>query len=298
MNTIEKAIGRLGEAKKGGSQTQVDVNVQAEGELNPPRPTPQDPAPVDKKASTNRVSLDLARLERMGFLTPESGRGQLTEEIRHIKRPLLLNAFQKGMAQGNASNLIMVTSARPGEGKTYTSVNLAMSIAKERDKTVLLVDADVAKPNVSRTLGLPPKLPGLVDYLEDGSLAVSDVLLKTNVPNLRVLTSGRSHIHSTELLASEAMRQLAEELAQRYSDRVVIFDSPPLLATTEAAVLAGLVGQIIVVVEAERTTKQEVNESLGLLDQSKMIGLVLNKARATFNADYYGYYGHYGSSGE
>lgn len=298
MNTIEKAIGRLGEVKKSGAQAPLDVPVQVGEELNPAQDMAQDTEGAGQKNSKNRIVLDLARLERMGFLTPESGRGQLTEEIRHIKRPLLLNAFQKGVSHGDASNLIMVTSARPGEGKTFTSVNLAMSIAKERGKTVLLVDADVAKPNISRTLGLPLKLPGLVDYLMDDSLVLSEVMLKTNVPNLRVLTSGRSHIHSTELLASEAMRLLVEELSQRYSDRVVVFDSPPLLATTEAAVLAGLVGQIVMVVEAEKTTKQEVNEALGMLDQSKMIGLVLNKARATFTSDYYGYYGYYGASGE
>jgi exopolysaccharide/PEP-CTERM locus tyrosine autokinase len=298
MNTIEKAIGRLGAAKKTEAQVPVDVPVQVEGDLNLGQTALHSAKGDEKKTSKNRISLDLARLERMGFLTPESGRGQLTEEIRHIKRPLLLNAFQKGISHGDSSNLIMVTSARPGEGKTFTSVNLAMSIAKERGKTVLLVDADVAKPNVSRTLGLPSKLPGLVDYLSDDSLTLADTMLKTNVPNLRVLTSGRTHIHSTELLASEAMRLLVEELSQRYSDRVVIFDSPPMLATTEAAVLAGLVGQIVVVVEAEKTTKQEINEAVGMLDQSKMIGLVLNKARTMFTSDYYGYYGYYGSSGE
>lgn len=292
MNTIEKAIGKLGKGapSDGASPSGVTVELGAAASGSGPQ--------AARQGAANRVALDLARLERLGFLTPESGRGQLTEEIRHIKRPLLMNAFQRGDVAGDRTNLIMLTSARPGEGKTFTSINLAMSIAKERGKTVLLVDADVAKPNVSRTLGLPPKLPGLVDYLLDDSLALSDIMLRTNVPNLRVLAAGRTHIHSTELLASDAMSQLVEELSQRYPDRVVIFDSPPLLATSEAAVLAGLVGQIVMVVEAEKTSKQEVNEALGLLDQSKMIGLVLNKTRAMLTSDHYGYYGYYGSSGE
>jgi len=292
MSTIEKAIGKLGELTQGDTQPDFDIigsAVSGEGAAVS--------RPVSSKQSPNRVELDLAQLERMGFLTPESGRGQLNEEIRHVKRPLLINAFRSGEAY-QASNLIMVTSARPGEGKTFSSINLAMSIAKERDKTVLLVDADVARPSVSRTLGLQPKLPGLVDYLVDDSLALSDILLKTNVANLRVLPAGSSHIHSTELLASDAMRQLVTEMSQRYSDRVVIIDSPPLLATSEAAVLASLVGQIVMIVESEKTSRQEVNDALGLLDQSKMIGLVLNKSRPVFTSDYYGYYGGYGSSGD
>ncbi len=292
MSTIEKAVGKLGELGRNGIQQISDVS----GATVPERGV-ADPQPVSGKQSANRVELDLERLERLGFLTPESGRGQLNEEIRHVKRPLLINAFRSGDAY-QASNLIMITSARPGEGKTFSSVNLAMSIAKERDKTVLLVDADVARPSVSRTLGLQPKLPGLVDYLLDDSLALSDLLLKTNVPNLRVLPAGRSHIHSTELLSSDAMRQLVSEMSQRYADRIIIFDSPPLLATTEAAVLASLVGQVVMVVESEKTGRQEVNDALALLDQSKMIGLVLNKARPVFTSDYYGYYGGYGSSGD
>ncbi len=289
MSTIEKAIGKLGESNQGDTQQfpafagSAVMGAQSR--------------PVSSEQSPNRVELDLARLKRMGFLTPESGRGQLTEEIRHVKRPLLINAFRSGEAY-QSSNLVMVSSARPGEGKTFTSINLAMSIAKERDKTVLLVDADVARPSVSRALGLQPKLPGLVDYLVDDSLALSEVLLKTDVPNLRVLPSGCSHIHSTELLASDAMRQLVTEMSQRYSDRIVIIDSPPLLATSEAAVLAGLVGQIVMVVESEKTSRQEVNDALGLLDQTKMIGLVLNKTRPMLTSDYYGYYGSYGSSGD
>jgi len=292
MSTIEKAIGKLSELTQGDVQPASDIIGSAVSGAGA-----DESRPISSKQSPNRVELELARLERMGFLTPESGRGQLNEEIRHVKRPLLINAFRSGDAY-QASNLIMITSARPGEGKTFTSINLAMSIAKERDKTVLLVDADVARPSVSRTLGLEPKLPGLVDYLVDDSLALSDILLKTNVPNLRVLPAGRSHIHSTELLASDAMRQLVTEMSQRYSDRIVIIDSPPLLATSEAAVLAGLVGQIVMVVESDKTSRQEVNDALSSLDQSKMIGLVLNKARPMFTSDYYGYYGGYGSSGD
>jgi exopolysaccharide/PEP-CTERM locus tyrosine autokinase len=258
------------------------------------RATQESASKVAEEKNSRRLMLDLAKLEKMGFLTPESGRSQLAEEMRHIKLPLLLNAFvdQSDFSKNNL-NLIMVTSSRPGEGKTYTSLNLAMSIAKERDKTVLLVDADVAKPGVTRVLGME-SAKGLVDYLLDDGLDIPDVMLKTNVPNLRFIPAGRRHIHSTELLTSENMKQLIEELATRYPDRVVIFDSPPLLATSEASVVAELVGQIVMVVEAEQTSKEEVQEALSLIGENKVLGLVLNKSRGSFGTDYYGYYGKYG----
>src|SRR3569623_487404 len=175
----------------------------------------------------SRISLEFERLAAAGMVTPDGERSQMAEEFRHIKRPLLLNAFGEGAMPKPNRNLLMVTSARPNEGKTFTAINLALSIALERDRTVLLVDADVARPSVARMLDFPGTA-GLVDYLAD--------------------PAGRRHSHSTELLASEAMQQLAQELADRYSDRVVVFDSPPLLATTEAAVLAGLMGQVVMVV--------------------------------------------------
>ena len=308
MSTIEKALEKL---KQGSSQSQSQMGAAPivkpveQPQITPSAKPQIDPSinlsieifsePVSDEGKTSRrLMLDLARLEKMGFLTPETGRNQLAEEMRHIKRPLLLNAFgdQREIGKNNL-NLIMVTSSKPGEGKTYTSLNLAMSIAKERDKTVLLVDADVAKPGVTRVLGME-SAKGLVDYLLDDALDLPDVMMKTNVPNLRFIPAGKRHIHSTELLTSENMKQLTEELATRYPDRVVIFDSPPLLATSEAAVVAELVGQIVMVVEAEKTSKQEVQEALNQIGEEKVLGLVLNKSRGAFGTDYYGYYGNYG----
>lgn len=304
MSTIEKALEKL---RQGSGQP---LNHLPGHPPEQPLAVAQEPlqggASADQHANmasaskgregktSQRLILDLAKLEKMGFLTPEAGRSQLAEEMRHIKRPLLLNAFgdQSDFANSNL-NLIMVTSSRPGEGKTYTSLNLAMSIAKERDKTVLLVDADVAKPGVTRVLNME-SAKGLVDYLVDDALDIPDVMMKTNVPNLRFIPAGRRHIHSTELLTSENMKQLTEELATRYPDRVVIFDSPPLLATSEASVVAELVGQIVMVVEAERTSKEEVQEALSLIAENKVMGLILNKSRGSFGTDYYGYYGKYG----
>lgn len=305
MSTIEKALEKL---RQGAKQTPAQSGVEAADSqaeplesVAPPSNTPAaqevgvqaHEANGHEGKTSRRLMLDLAKLEKMGFLTPETGRSQLAEEMRHIKRPLLLNAFGDQREAGSNLNLIMVTSSRPGEGKTYTSLNLAMSIAKERDKTVLLVDADVAKPGVTRILGME-SAKGLVEYLLDDDLDLPDVMMKTNVPNLRFIPAGRRHIHSTELLTSENMKQLTEELATRYPDRVVIFDSPPLLATSEALVVTELVGQIVMVVEAEKTSKEEVQEALSLIGENKILGLVLNKSRGSFGTDYYGYYGKYG----
>ncbi len=211
-----------------------------------------------------------------------------------------MNATGKGAAPIRNGNLIMVTSALPGEGKSFTAVNLAMSIAMELDHTVLLVDADVARPTVPKLLGLPATR-GLLDVLVDESVELSQVMLKTDVEKLSVLLSGTKHPRATELLASEAMNQLLDDLASRYSDRIIIFDSPPLLVTTEARVLASHIGQVVVVVEAQRTGHAAVKQALAAIDACPVKLMMLNKGRSSSKGGSYGYgygygYGHgYGS---
>lgn len=223
-----------------------------------------------------------------GHLGPE-----FSDEYRRIKRPLLSNAFGKSASLVDHGNLILVTSSVMGEGKTTTSVNLALSIAQERDHTVLLVDCDVAKQGVSRLLGVS-SMPGLIDVLEDDYFTVGDALLRTDVPELSVLAAGKRHEYVTELLASQRMRNLVEEMASRYDDRVIIFDAPPLLPTPQTQVLAGLVGQIVFVIEAVQTPQSAVGEALDMIRGDKPIGLVLNKSAGTFGRSGY-YYGYYGS---
>ena len=155
-----------------------------------------------------------------------------------IKRPLIDNAMGKGATQIENGNLIMITSALPGEGKTYTATNLAMSIAMELDNTVMLVDADVARPNLLKRLGVPPAR-GLMDVLVDESIELSQVLLRTNVEKLTILPSGTPHPRATELLASDAMINLLADMANRYSYRIIIFDSPPALAASPASSARG-----------------------------------------------------------
>ncbi len=232
--------------------------------------------------------INLARLRQMGMVTPDSGRSTAAEEFRLIKRPLLSNALGAVRSGLKNANLIIVTSALPGEGKTFCAVNLAMSIAMEKDHTVLLVDADVARPSLLRVLGVPPA-PGLMDVLQSDTRSLADVILRTNVPTLSLLPAGRNNKQASELLASQAMSVLLDNIASRYPDRIVIFDSPPLLLTSEASVLASRMGQVVMVIEAETTTQRDVREALRRLENGPRVDLICNKARA-FGADYQGYY--------
>ena len=243
---------------------------RAEPHLDKPRMT-------TPKPGVRKVELDLAAMREAGLVTAASGRTSLLEDFRVIKRPLLQRAFGQAKS-ARPNNLIMITSSLPGEGKTYCAINLAMSIAMELDHTVLLVDADVARPSVLRTLGLPSER-GLMDILVDDKLDLSDVMLRTNVDTLSILPAGTSTPRATELLASSTMSNLVNEIAHRYPDRVIIFDSPPLLLTSESRVLASHMGQIVMVVEAQATTQQAVSESLRQLEGCSNVNLIYNKAR-------------------
>ena len=256
-------------------------------------PQPREVIPELRQPSgqpSRRVDINLEQLHRLGMVTPEGGRTPVAEEFRMIKRPLIKHALAKGGGVGGSgrhNNLIMVTSALPGEGKTFCAINLAMSIAMEMDHTVLLVDADVARPSVPRYLGIEAT-EGLMDVLLNDKLDLSDVMLRTNVDTLRILPAGQSHKNSTELLASLSMSNLLDDIARRYPDRIVIFDSPPLLMTTEAKVLASHMGQVVVVVEAETTTQHAVKDALRQLGSDNNVSLVYNKTKA-FSGNSYGY---------
>lgn len=296
MSIIERALGKLG----GGTPPQVEPQPIVEAPVTQVAPEPVAEKPVREErparpaaVPARSVNIDIARMERLGMLTPNASRNQLAEEFRHIKRPLLANAFDSNASPERHRNLIMVTSAFPGEGKSFCAINLAMSLATEMDRTVLLVDADVARPRVLEYLGLRSER-GLLDILRDSRQDLSDVLLRTNIEKLSILPAGTASGHSTELLASEAMNALIDEVAGRYPDRIIIFDSPPLLATSEAAVLARHMGQVVMVVEADKTPRAAVKEAIGLIeDACDIIGMVLNKTNVSQGAaGYYGYGGY------
>ena len=240
------------------------------------------------------VKLSLEVLQKHNIQTNNDVENSLTaEEFRIVKRSLLLNAFAKGDAAIKNGNIVLVTSTQPDEGKTFCAVSLALSMAAERDLTVLLVDADVAKPDVLNTLGIKGG-KGLIDVIENKDMDLSECLLKTNIPNLTILPAGKKHKLTTELLASERMGDIIAEIARRYHDRIIIIDSPPVLASSSASVLALHVGQILYVVEADRTREEELHDAFKMIEKCKNISLLLNKARFTAGKKRFGSYYGYG----
>lgn len=292
MSLIEQAAQRLEQLRRAGIVVPEVAGPVPPGLAAAASPEPRRPESARK---SQRVTLDLDALGAAGVVTPSSPRSRVADQFRVLKRPLLTSANATGDAAVHHGNLIMVTSALIGEGKSFTSVNLAMSIAMELDRTVLLVDADVARPSVLRMLGLPPG-PGLLDVLE-GKADLSSVMLKTNIDKLSLLPSGTPHAQATELLASDAMRLLLDDISRRYPDRIVVFDSPPLLLTTEARVLATQMGQVVMVVQADRTLQADVEHALSTIKGCPHVNLVLNKARVDSTGGYYqgsGYGNGYG----
>lgn len=287
MGLIEQAAKRLEELRRAGVEVPVDPGTLPAVPVVNSRPSPAEPPAVRARAA--RLDLDLARLASRGLITPDQPRSHIANEFRVIKRPLLANAIEQGAARTHRGNLIMVTSAVPGEGKTFTALNLAMSIAMELERTVLLVDADVARPSLPRTLGIP-ETPGLLDVLNGRSAAIESYLHATNVGKLAFLSSGTPHSRATEVLASSAMSDLLEHLAGSDPDRIIVFDSPPLLATTEARELASHMGQIIVVVSAGETQVVDVKRALATIEACPLKMVVLNKASKAGHGVYgYGY---------
>lgn len=306
---IEQATQRLEQLRKAGVVMPEKLVAPATQQFGNSansyngRPAQEEIEPANSSAAapsvSRRVEIDLDALSAAGIVSPNAPRSQIADQFRVIKRPLIRNAMGKGASVIANGNLIMVTSALAGEGKSFTAINLALSIATELDNTVMLVDADVARPSVLRVLGLPPS-PGLLDLVLDESRDMSSVLLKTNIDKLSILPSGLQHQRATELLASDAMIRMLVTMAKRYSDRIVIFDSPPLLLTTEARVLAAHMGQIVMVVRAETTLQSDVQHALSHIEACPVKMLVLNQARSASEGAYgYGYgYGGYGYGGE
>ncbi len=238
------------------------------------------------------VTLDVQRLRNDGRLAPEGLAQQTEEEFRRIKWPVL-NAItrREGVAPA-VNNIVLVTSAIPGEGKTFNALNLALSIARERDLDVLLVDGDVAQPSLSASVGLAGR-PGVTDLLRDPRLAVEDVTYSTNIVGLYLLPAGARHENAPELLSSARMETVAAELSQRMTPGVVVIDSPPILATNEAQVLTRYAGQVLLVVRADSTEQRVVTEALSLIDRNRPVSAILNRIEPSLVSRYYNHY-YYG----
>ncbi|WP_206674679.1 XrtA-associated tyrosine autokinase [Rheinheimera pleomorphica] len=303
MSIIEKAIKKQSEASHTLRETSVEraQSRKAPESVNDAEPiatlavAAEPAAAVAANAGVARenkvsVNLDLQQLAQRNFVSLSSDRRLINEEYRVIKRKLINNAFGALSQTLKHPNLILVSSSRPGEGKTFSAVNLALSIALEQDKTVLLVDSDVLRPSVAKTLQITHDV-GLTDYLLSDKVSVSDIMLSTNVERLKIITAGRPHHLSTELLASERMEMLVNEFATRYHDRIVIFDAPPLLGVNETAVMASMCGQAVIVVEENHTKLSEIEQAVSLLPKDIATGFLINKAHRNQGKGYgYGYY--------
>ena len=235
------------------------------------------------------AEIDFDRLAAQGYLTPNGLRGPLEDEIRIIKMQII-RGLTAAAAKDRRANVIVVASAVPGEGKTFFSMNLAMSVAMGMDLGAVLVDADVLRPSIAARYGIPSG-PGLLDLLTNPTLAIGDVMFRTSVPKLALIQAGTPNPKSAELLAGSAAERLLTELASRFSDSLVILDAPPLLAATEARQLAARAGQVVMVVEADKTDSRQVSQAFGALADCPMVSSVLNRCPGSPAGAGYGYYG-------
>jgi protein-tyrosine kinase len=237
------------------------------------------------------LSVDAVSLERAGMVDWSRTRTRISEEFRLVQRQIIRSAFGPG-AEPGFSNLLLVTSARPGEGKSFMSTNLSGSIARQGDHHVLLVDADSKRDSICYSLGLA-QARGLLDLAANPKLDPSPLIVKTPIERLSILPVGRERERSAELFSTKEMTRLIQSLGRRYADRLLILDAPPCLSTSDPAVLAQVVGQILFVVEADRTQRDEIEASLDLIQACPTITMVLNKqqisSRYTFGA-YSSYY--------
>jgi len=283
MSLVERAIDKLRASRASDKPTQpaqigaiVDDGHERE---------------LDATTSSRIIHVSRDALRGAGYL-PEAGQDRrFADQYRQLKRPVIAAAFAP--PQGNANpRLVMMASALPGDGKTFTSINLALSMARERDVSVLLVDADTPKPHVSQIFGVDTE-KGLIDALADEKVDVESLVLPTDVAGLSVLPAGQQRDGVTELLASGRMRQLVERLCDSRKRRIVLLDSPPLLLSSESRALVSNMGQVLLVVKSGHTPRQAVFDALEYVGEGHAVSLVLNRGSERLNEDYgYGAYGY------
>jgi protein-tyrosine kinase len=292
MSLVERTLKKLQESKA-SQRGEAAKGVPAAGAAQPRAPHASGAGDADRQPmpieTTRVVSINRVRLREMDLLPPPEMERRIASQYRQIKRPLVDSILNGNL--GPASHVIMLASALPGEGKTFTSINLALSLALEKDIEVLLVDADVPKPHVSRIFDVQQER-GLMDLLLHRDLHPNQVILRTDVPGLTLLPAGHHGSETaTESLASERMAEVIQQLAVPNGRRIVLLDSPPLMLSTESRVLAAAAGQVVLVVRAESTSRQAVSHALDVIGEGKKVSLILNQSSAAPTESYYGSYG-------
>jgi len=309
MSIIERALQKAQQARQASPATNNEVPAEPDmvpepaavtatgtpmADVPPVRPLHAGVAPAVPGQQTGEVvHLDIGSLRAQGRLAPESLARQTDEEIRRVKWPVLSAVRDPETAVKARNNVVLVTSAVPGEGKTFISLNLAISIARDREQSVILIDGDVAKPALTPVLGMEGRL-GLVDALDDPALPIERIVYATDIEGLSFVPAGKWHEHSAEFFSSARMQQIIERLSQMASPGIVVLDSPPLLATSDAQAASRYVGQVLMIVRADFSSQREVTDALALLDNNVPARAVLNCVEASAVSRYYGnyYYGY------
>lgn len=239
---------------------------------------------------SNDLQVDVDALRRWGSV-PMLGNDELAKrEYGQVKRPIVAHATGRSSSPlRDSANVVLVASAVPGEGKSITAINLALSIAREKDLSAILIDADMTKPDLTRALRLSTA-PGLSNLVSSDEVQIGDVLWRTSLSRFFFMPAGNQRAGATELYGSQRMADVVEYFVRELPEAIVVIDSPPLLVTNESRVLASLVGQVVFVVRADSTPRHRVTEAIELLDPEKPVGLVLNGARASEMAYYPGVY--------
>jgi protein-tyrosine kinase len=288
MSLVEQAIARLRNQQAGGksplmSGSALKSSTQLSGSQS------------DDSKAVNRLMLDMNALRAGGYLPEISKEHQFAEQYRRIKRPLIEKALS-GDDSGGEPRVIMIASAVPGDGKTFTSINLALSMALERDISLLLIDSDVAKHHITDIFGLRDR-KGLLDALTDENLDPESLVVPTNSRGFSILPAGTRVDGTAELMSSNRMRQIVTNLCSRNPRRILLLDSPPLMITNEGRALVKIAGQVVLVVRAGVTPRHAVQAAIETFDEKQAGGLILNEVKVGLTEGYYGYgtYGAYGA---
>ena len=295
MSLVEQTIARL---KKQQAKSAAAARAPGNQVARSPHrgvALPADDLLESTQSLVKAIAVDNAALRSSGYFPEQDRDRQFADQYRRIKRSLVDKALSGATSFGEP-RVIMVTSALPGDGKTFTSINLALSMALERDLSVLLVDADVPKRHVSEIFKVDAQA-GLLDVLVDEHLDAESVIVPTTTRGFSILPAGTRVAGTTELLSSSRMRNIVARLCSRNPRRVLLLDSPPLLITNEASALAKLAGQVVLVVRAACTPREAVQAAAALLDPQQAGGIVLNQVQGRANEGYYGY-GSYGTNGD
>jgi len=288
MSIVERVLDRV---RQGERPTERTVETRAERKPEASRnlaAVAQNSLPVDSRLDT--LTVDYKSLQAAGVLPPDSERHHTTDEFRRMKWPLVRSAFPENGQPTANSNLVLVTSSLAGEGKSFVSVNLAFNIALERGVGVVLVDSDLARPHTSDAFGVRNRR-GLTDLLSGRETEPEKIVLATDVPGLRIVPAGSYDAAAPELLGSQRMQSFVEWLKESFPNTIFLFDSPPLLQSNEGQVLSQFVGQVLVVISADKTRQSEVHEAVDLLAEGPAVKCVLNKVSHTFSRGYGAYYG-------